>query len=243
MCTLFAIIDPNFETKILFFENRDKPDELFRGDEMRVLQPNNVVSLFDRRSGGIVAGYSVETGVFGGVTNVPGYSAKGSRGIVLMEALTESANLHEALSFLRGKLSSGHYSSANYLLGSNKSVYKLESFGNKLHVSPPRKRGLATNNFVFLTGEKIIPASKARLNWLEENFIRKRKLTLEDFLSIGSFHNEKVPEAAVCRHSHERLGYTVSSFVFEITKEGKAHFYYTPGPPCTYHYKAIALTS
>ncbi|MCL5772885.1 MAG: hypothetical protein M1536_00700 [Firmicutes bacterium] len=243
MCTLIAIIDPNPDTKILFFENRDKPDELFQGDEMRVLQPNNVVALFDRRSGGIVAGYSAETGVFGGVTNVPGYPAKGSRGVVLMEVLTESANLHEAISFLRGKLPSGHYSSANYILGSNEAVYKLESFGKKLHVSSPRKRGFATNNFVSLTGEKIIPASRARFNWLEKHFIRKRKLKLEDFLHLGSFHNEKVPDAAVCRHSHERLGYTVSSFVFEITKEGKANFYYAPGPPCTYKYEAIFLTS
>ncbi|MCP8320335.1 MAG: hypothetical protein H3Z52_05280, partial [archaeon] len=66
MCTIVAILRPNIEDRLLFLENHDKVDADYLGEDVRLIDENKVVALFDYRSKGIVCGFSLKAKIFGG---------------------------------------------------------------------------------------------------------------------------------------------------------------------------------
>ena len=69
MCSIIAA---NHQDKfdLLFFENRDRPKELFIGNDIRRI--GDVIGIYDFRAKGIACGYSEASGVAAGVANILG---------------------------------------------------------------------------------------------------------------------------------------------------------------------------
>src|SRR5579885_3544774 len=76
MCSIIAA-NRQKEMELIFLENRDRPKELFIGNDVRKI--GDVVGVYDFRAQGIACGYSLKTGVAGGVANILGYYGKKSR--------------------------------------------------------------------------------------------------------------------------------------------------------------------
>jgi len=239
MCTLIAIINPNKYEKIIFLENRDLPDELYSGDEARVIENDNkLVSLYDFRSNGIVCGYSLTTKVFGGLTNVLGYNGRLSRGVLLKNVLLNSKNLEEALKMIMEELSKGEYSSANYVLGNSNTLYRIENFSSYTKVVKPEKNFIIlTNNFRFLKYGKKLRSSNEREKYIHRILSKKRSITIKDLFQMAKHHGKR---DSICRHG-KGIGKTVSSVIFHVNRKDNLSFLYCKGNPCESKYKKLRL--
>ncbi|MEM2897392.1 MAG: hypothetical protein QXG01_07500 [Candidatus Bathyarchaeia archaeon] len=238
MCTLVAIINPSEHYKVLFLENRDLPDELYSGDEARLIHNGNeVASLYDFRSDGIVCGYSLRTGIFGGLTNVLGYNGRFSRGVLLKNVLLNSKNLQEALAMLVEGLSEGNYSSANYALGNEDALYRIENFSRSTKVVKAEKRLILTNNFKFLKYGRRLRSSSEREKYLHRFFSKQKSIVLDDLFQIARHHGKR---DSVCRHGRG-IGKTVSGIIFYVNHKNDLSFLYSKGNPCKGEYEKLDL--
>lgn len=238
MCTLIAIINPNKLYKVLFLENRDLPDELYSGDEARLIKNGNeLLALYDFRSNGIVCGYSLNTKIFGGVTNVLGYNGYFSRGVLLKNVLLNSKNIQEALKMLIKELSKGIYSSANYVLGNSNTLYRIENFSNHIKVIKAENYIVLTNNFKFLKYGKKLRSSTEREKYIYKFLSERKNVRIKDLFKIAKHHGK---QSSVCRHG-KTIGKTVSSIIFYVNNKDNLSFFYCKGNPCKNDYEKLNL--
>ncbi|MEM3507131.1 MAG: NRDE family protein [Candidatus Bathyarchaeia archaeon] len=238
MCTLITIINPSKRYKVIFLENRDLPNELYYGDDARIIEDGNkLVSLYDFRSDGIVCGYALNTGIFGGLTNVLGYSGSLSRGVLLKNVLLNSKNLQKALKMLIEELSKGEYSSANYVLGNAEKLYRIENFSRSTKVIDIKNFIVLTNNFNFLKYGKKLKSSSEREKYIYKVLFDKKSISIKDLLKIAKHHGKK---DSVCRHG-KGIGKTVSSVIFYLNRDNELSFMYCKGNPCKSNYIKIKL--
>ncbi len=204
-------------------ENRDRPVEEFTGNDLRVVD-DHLVALYDFRSKGIVCGYSLRTGVFGGLTNVLGLDAPGSRGALLRYTLAKAESTRDATETLARKASTGYYRPANYVLGGKETLAKIESFGRMVHVEEGLEKVVATNHFHHLSEGKKSNASVAREKIVHEKLGSISQLTMEKLASLAKSHASKGP---VCRH-----GRTLASMILDLPLRRSARLLFSTGPPC-----------
>ena len=81
MCSIIAA-NRQGDLDLVFLENRDRPKELFIGNDIRRI--GDVIGIYDFRAKGIASGYSLESETAGGVANILGYTGSKSRGAVLL---------------------------------------------------------------------------------------------------------------------------------------------------------------
>jgi len=237
MCTIFAMLRPNSKDRLLFLENHDKVDAVYLGEDVRLIDENKVVALFDYRSKGIVCGYSLKAEIFGGVANVPGFKGLMSRGVLLKEVLSGSKDLDDAIRMIKDKLRSGLYSSANYVLGDLEGIFRIENFDGKLYISKANSV-VITNRFHHIDfkpekdlHQRIIKNSLKRENYIQ-SYMQKRELTIEDIFRIAKHHGER---DSICRHGgFDTL--TLSSVIFHLENDLQPKILYIIGNPCENQY-------
>ncbi|RLG49614.1 MAG: hypothetical protein DRN96_09295 [Thermoproteota archaeon] len=227
MCTIVASLSGG---RLLFLENRDVPDERFIGDMPAMLE--DVAALFDLRSSGVVCGFNLRSRVYGGVTNVLGYEAPKSRGVLLLKALAKASSLGEAVGILVSELRTGEYSSAVYLIGDLKSMVRVESYGREVCAEELEGIAVVTNIFHELKSGIRLETSVAREEAVRRFLQQRKSLSLEDFMQLARLH---MGVGSVCRHGVKQ---TVSSMLFKISSE-KSEVYYCRGNPCRSQYSKI----
>ena len=219
MCSIIAA-NRQKELDLVFLENRDRPKELFIGNDIRKI--GDVVGIYDFRAKGIACGYSVVSGTAGGVANILGYSGKKSRGVLLLKALQEGQSASDAARIIKKEASGGEYSSATYVICDRKSIINIESFGTKVHSSQnKRKKFVVTTNHFHNLGEGKKPENSI----LREKYLeRLGTVTEESVLKLATRHRNP----AICRH-----GRTLSSFaVFKNHAEQRLRILYSVQEPC-----------
>jgi len=162
MCSILCRYDPNRQYRVVFLENRDRPVEGFEGNDVRLIDHGKVVCIFDYRSKGVATGYSISNGIFGGVVNIPGYTASKSRGHLLRDVLTEARNLREGLEILVDGAKTGRYSSASYLIGDIHQAYALENWQQEFYVERITMLKVITNRFKHLHYGEFQPNARER---------------------------------------------------------------------------------
>ncbi len=238
MCTIIAVLRPNSNDRLLFLENHDKVDEDL-GEDVRLINGNKVVALFDYRSKGIVCGFSLKAKIFGGIANVPGFRGTMSRGVLLKNILLSSKDLDDALTMIKERLRSGLYSSANYILGDLERIFRIESFDGQLYISKAVDRLIITNRFHHINFKpesdlhhRIIENSLSRENYIQF-FIKRKELTLEDIFKIATHHGKG---ESICRHGGlDAL--TLSSMIFHIKNDLQPKILYSLENPCKNQYE------
>jgi hypothetical protein len=231
------MLRPNSKDRLLFLENHDKVDAVYLGEDVRLIDENKVVALFDYRSKGIVCGYSLKAEIFGGVANVPGFKGLMSRGVLLKEVLSGSKDLDDAIRMIKDKLRSGLYSSANYVLGDLERIFRIENFDGKLYISKANSV-VITNRFHHIDfkpekdlHQRIIKNSLKRENYIQ-SYMQKRELTIEDIFRIAKHHGER---DSICRHGgFDTL--TLSSVIFHLENDLQPKILYIIGNPCENQY-------
>jgi len=231
------MLRPNSKDRLLFLENHDKVDAVYLGEDVRLIDENKVVALFDYRSKGIVCGYSLKAEIFGGVANVPGFKGLMSRGVLLKEVLSGSKDLDDAIRMIKDKLRSGLYSSANYVLGDLEGIFRIENFDGKLYISKANSV-VITNRFHHIDfkpekdlHQRIIKNSLKRENYIQ-SYMQKRELTIEDIFRIAKHHGER---DSICRHGgFDTL--TLSSVIFHLENDLQPKILYIIGNPCENQY-------
>ncbi|MHB8565525.1 MAG: C45 family peptidase [Nitrososphaerales archaeon] len=218
MCSIIAA-NKQKELDLVFLENRDRPKELFIGNDIRRI--GNVVGIYDYRAQGIACGYSVKSGTAAGVANILGYTGKKSRGVLLLSALQDGRSAEDARRIIESEASSGEYSSAIYVLCDEKSIINIESFGTRLHVTrnSRKKFVVTTNHFHNLDVGKKADNSIFREKYLE----RLGKITEERVLKFAIRHRNP----AICRH-----GRTLASFAVFKKHGENARILYSVEEPC-----------
>jgi len=243
MCTIVAILRPNSKDRLLFLENHDKVDADYLGEDVRLIDENKVVALFDYRSKGIVCGFSLKAKIFGGIANVPGFRGNMSRGVLLKDVLLSSKDLDNALTMIKERLRSGLYSSANYILGDLKRIFRIESFDGQLYVSRAVDSLIITNRFRHINlkpesdlHRRIIENSSSRENYIQV-FIKRKELTLEDIIRIATHHGKG---ESICRHGGlDTL--TLSSIIFHLKDYLQPRILYSLGNPCKNRYEEFKV--
>lgn len=219
MCSIIAA-NRQKELDLLFLENRDRPKELFVGNDIRRI--GDVVGIYDFRAQGIACGYSLSSGSAGGVANILGYNGNKSRGVLLLKALQEGRSAEDAGRIIKGEASSGEYGSAIYLLCDEKSIVDIESFGTRIHVSKSSRKKfvVTTNHFHDLDGGR-----RPENSVLREKYLQKlgTKITEESVLKLAARHRNP----AICRH-----GRTLASFAVFKKHGGNARILYSLEEPC-----------
>lgn len=199
--------------------------EDYTGSDVRMIREGKVVAMYDYRSRGIVCGYSQETQVYGGLTNVLGHRGVKSRGILMKKVLSSSENLGEALEILTDEVKKGEYGSANYVIGNFHGMYRVESFGEQLHISWDAKSHVVTNHFKHLKYGKRFKNSLYREKYVKHILRTKRKITRALLESIATHHEGAT---SICNH-----GRTLGSMIFAVSRDGyKPMFLYSIGTPC-----------
>ena len=200
MCSIVAA-NRQKELDLVFFENRDRPKELFIGNDIRRI--GDVVGIYDFRAKGIACGYSFRSGTVGGVANILGYAGKKSRGVILLRALKEGRSAKDAARIIKREVSIGDYSSARYVLCDEKSIVSLESFGTKVHSSKDHRSRfvVTTNHFHNLREGKRFESSILREKYMKT---LGKNITEQSILKLATRHRNP----AICRH-----GRTLSSFI------------------------------
>lgn len=221
--SLCSIIAANHqkELDLVFFENRDRPKELFIGNDIR--QIDDVVGIYDFRAKGIACGYSFRSGTAGGVANILGYTGNKSRGVILLRALQEAKSAKDAGQIIKKEILRGDYSSARYILCDQKSIVSLENFGTKVHLSEDHRRKfvVTTNHF-----HNLRSGMRHENSVLRESYLKTvgRDITEQSILKLATRHRNP----AICRH-----GRTLSSFiVFKNHVEEQARILYSLEEPC-----------
>ncbi len=219
MCSIIAA-NQQKELDLVFLENRDRPKELFIGNEIRKI--GDVIGIYDLRAQGIACGYSIKSGTAGGVANILGYTGKKSRGVLLLKALREGQSALDAARIIKKEASGGEYGSATYVLCDRKSIINIESFGTKTHASQnERKKFVVTTNHFHNLGEGKKPENSI----LREQYLeRLGVITEESVLKLATRHRNP----AICRH-----GRTLASFaVFKSHDEQRPRIIYSVQEPC-----------
>jgi len=231
MCTIVGVIDPNSSIKIIFMVNRDKPrDKPFTGEDLRIID-EKIVGVYDYRSGGIASGFSLESGIYGAVANIPGYVTENSRGVLLFKVLAYSSTLKETVNILYDEVKSGKYSAAIYVLGDRDQLVKIENFREKVNIKWSNKIMIVTN-FPEFFNINYSNDSIERMNVVSDYLSKKHEYTLNDFLTLAKYHGGT---ASICRHDNE--GQTLSSTIYVIDKNENLLINYAKGNPCIVPYK------
>ena len=221
MCTIIAIANPNPEYKFFFFANRDRPLDHFYGNYLKFFKKNKVLGIYDVRSDSLASGYSLQSGIYGGIANVGDYKGKQSRGVLLKNVLTNANNLLDAVIVMERELLGGEYSSASYLIGKGGENWLFENSGRNVYSERLEERFVLTNYFTGIKG-KVSEEAKAR-----RNYVVKRlglKVEVNDILKIVAHHGEK---DGICRH-----GITLASFFVAGRKKGEPLVLYGIGESC-----------
>ena len=219
MCSIVAA-NRQKELALIFFENRDRPKELFIGNDIRRI--DSVVGIYDFRAKGMACGYSLRTGTAGGVANILGYTGKKSRGVILLKALKEGSSAKDAALIIKREVSSGDYSSARYVLCDEKSIVSLESFGTKVHSSEGyrSKFVVTTNHF-----HNLRAGSRLHNSILRERYLQTLgdNITEPGIMKLATRHRNP----AICRP-----GRTLSSFIVFKKVDVAPRILYSLGEPC-----------
>ena len=230
MCTIIAISNPNSEHKFFFFANRDRPLDPFHGNYLKFFKKNRVLGIYDVRSSGLASGYSLQSGIYGGIANVGDYRGSKSRGILLKNILTNGNNLLDAVMMMERELLRGEYSSASYLIGKDGENWLFENFGENVYSERLEKSFVLTNYF---TGSKEKVSEEANVR---RNYVVKRlgsEVEVNDILKIVAHHGEV---DGICRH-----GTTLASLFVAGRKEGKPLVLYGIGESCQGLHSAFDL--
>ena len=221
MCSIIAA-NKQKELDLIFLENRDRPKELFVGNDIRRI--GDVIGIYDFRAQAIATGYSLRSGTAGGVANIIGYTGPKSRGAILLKALQKGKSAKGAARIIKKEVASGEYSSATYVICDKKSIISIESFGTKVHVSEESKRKekkfvVTTNHFRHLR-----EGEKEENSVLREKYLQKlSEMTEESVLRLATRHRNP----AVCRH-----GRTLASFAVFKRRNEKPRILYSLEEPC-----------
>lgn len=235
VCTIVGVIDPNSSVKVIFMANRDKPrDKPFTGEDLRIID-GKIIGVYDYRSGGIASGFSLESGIYGAVANIPGYITESSRGALLLKVLAYSSTLKETINILHDEVKSGKYSAAIYVLGDRNQLVKIENFKEKVSIKWSNKIMIATNSSEFFNISRARD-SVERMNIVSDYLSKKHEYTLDDFLVLAKYHGGT---ASICRHDSE--GQTLSSTIYVIDKNENLFVNYARGNPCTVPYKQLTF--
>lgn len=219
MCSIIAA-NGQRDLDLVFLENRDRPKELFVGNDIRRI--GNVIGIYDFRARGMACGYSIKSGTAGGVANILGYTGKKSRGVLLLEALQKGKSAHDAANIIKNEVSLGEYGSATYVLCDKESIINIESFGKMTNVSQNKRKSfvVTTNHFHNLRSGKKPQNSVLREKYLERLGAR---ITEESVLKLATRHRDP----AICRH-----GRTLASFAVFKKQGEKPRIYYSLEEPC-----------
>ena len=220
MCSIIAA-NRQSDLDLAFLENRDRPKELFIGNDVRKI--GDVVGVYDYRAKGIAAGYSIRSDTAGGVANVLGYSGSKSRGVLLLNALQEGRSARDVVRIIKKEVKNGEHSSAIYVICDRKSIINIESFGTKVYESQNREKKklvVTTNHFHHLEGGMRLKNSVLREKYLN----RLGSVTEKNVLKLATRHRNP----AICRH-----GRTLASFaVFKRPSDKKPRIFYSVQEPC-----------
>ena len=218
MCSIIAA-NRQGDLDLVFLENRDRPKELFIGNDIRRI--GDVVGIYDLRAKGMATGYSLKSDTAGGVANILGYTGSKSRGVILLEALQKGRSAKDAARIIKREVSGGEYGSATYVICDRKSIINIESFGTKVHESQNgRKKFVVTTNHFHHFGEGMrLENSVLREKYLE----RLCSVTEESVLKLATRHRNP----AICRH-----GRTLASFVVFKRHNEKPRILYSVEVPC-----------
>jgi hypothetical protein len=219
LCSIVAA-NRQKELDLVFFENRDRPKELFIGNDARRI--DDVIGIYDFRAKGIACGYSLKSGTAGGVANILGYTGRKSRGAILLTALREGESARDTARIIKEEVSSGFYGSARYVLCDKESIVSLESFGKKVDYSENHssKFVVTTNHF-----HKLRLGRRLENSILRERYLKTlgKNVTEEGIKKLATRHRNP----AICRH-----GRTLASFiVFKRHKEAP-RILYSLEEPC-----------
>src|SRR5579884_763962 len=206
MCSIISA-NRQKEMELIFLENRDRPKELFIGNDVRKI--GDVVGVYDFRAQGIACGY---------------YGKK-SRGVLLLKALQSGSSAKDARKIIEQEVSSGEFSSAMYVICDKDSIFRIESFGKEvtsLTQSSAKKFVVTTNHFQRLKNGKKSKDSILREKYLK--LLGNGRITKEKVLKLATRHRNP----AICRH-----GRTLASFaVFKRKDEQVPQILYSIGEPC-----------
>lgn len=218
MCSIIAA-NRQGGLDLAFLENRDRPKELFIGNDVRRI--GDVVGVYDYRAKGIAAGYSMRSGTAGGVANILGYTGSKSRGVLLLNALQEGRSAKDVARIIKKEVNIGEHSSAIYVVCDRKSIINIESFGTKVHESQNRAKKfvVTTNHFHHLVGGMRLENSVLREKYLE----RLGSITEENVLKLATRHRNP----AICRH-----GRTLASFAVFKRRDREPKILYSVQEPC-----------
>ena len=229
MCSIIAA-NKQREYDLVFLENRDKPKELYIGNDVRRI--GDVIGVYDFRARGIATGYSIASETAGGVANILGYLGTKSRGVLLFEALREGISAKGVARFIESEASSGNYGSASYVICDKNSIFNIESFGQKIRAREfyRRKFFVATNHLHILDEGK-----KSKDSYLREQYLKRLgKISEESVLKFATNHRNP----AICRH-----GRTLASYVvFKRHNDKSVKILYSIGEPCK-GYKVFPKTN
>jgi hypothetical protein len=218
LCSIVAA-NRQGDLDLVFLENRDRPKELFTGNDIRKL--GGVVGIYDYRSKGIAAGYSLESETAGGVANILGYTGPKSRGVILLHALQHGKSAQDAAKIIKSEVARGDYSSATYVLCDRKNIINIENFGRKVHVANNERKKfvVTTNHFRHLTAGMKLENSVLREKYLKT----LGSVTEESVLRLAARHRNP----AICRH-----GRTLSSFAVFKRHGEISRILYSTREPC-----------
>ena len=205
---------------MVFFENRDRPKELFIGNDIRRI--DDVIGIYDLRAKGMACGYSLRSGTAGGVANILGYTGRKSRGVILLSALKEGKSAKDAARVVKEEVSRGEYSSAKYVFCDKKIIVSLENFATKVHYSEDLKKRfvVTTNHFHNLRVGKRLENSMLREKYLQT---LGNNITEQGILKLATRHRNP----AICRH-----GRTLSSFIAFERRNEIPQILYSLDEPC-----------
>lgn len=219
MCSIVAA-NRQKDLDLVFFENRDRPKELFIGNDIRRI--DDVVGIYDFRAKGMACGYSLRSGTAAGVTNILGYTGTKSRGVILLRALKEGRSAKDAARIIKNEVSTGDYGSARYVICDAKSIISIESFGTKIDSSDARRsKFLVTANHFH----KLRIGKKHENSILREKYMKTlgKNITEESVLKLATRHRDP----AICRH-----GRTLSSFIVFKHHSVQPRILYSLAEPC-----------
>jgi hypothetical protein len=218
MCSIVAANRQN-ELDLVFFENRDRPKELFIGNDIRKI--DSVVGIYDFRAKGMACAYSLKSGTAAGVANILGYTGKKSRGVILLRALKEGRSAKDAARIIEREVASGDYSSGRYVTCDEKSIITLESFGKKVDLSEARNKFVVTaNHFHNLRQGKMLENSILREKYMKT---LGEDISEQSILKLATRHRNP----AICRH-----GRTLSSFIVFKRRGEAPKILYSLHEPC-----------
>lgn len=220
LCTVGAYLNPSQDTKLIFFENRDRPFEGFEGHQLNIVD-DHIVGVYDLRSGGLACGFSPMTGICMGVANILGPKLPKSRGILILETLRRATSLIEAKNYVVKELFTGDYSPGVFILTDGNTLMRIEGYGNMVAVKQSYRYEVATNRFRLLPLDATAPGSRER----ERETYRALEGRLPDKKVVVELLSSHSP-ASICRH-----GLTLCSIIVIHRQEGW-ELLYADGYPC-----------